>query len=335
MTGPAVLAVTMGDPAGIGGELTLRAWLDRERRASPVFMAIDNPERLRALAADLGWQVPVREIQSPADAAACFGQALPVLPTELPVRATPGKPDARNATAVVQSIDTAVSLARSGLCAGIVTQPIHKSTLYGVGFAFPGHTEYLAHLTHSAEPSIMMLVGGGLRVVPVTIHEPLATAISRLNAEMVETIAVRVAKALREDFAIAEPRLALAGLNPHAGENGALGDEEIRFIRPAAERLRASGLDISGPHAADSMFHAAARAKYDAAICLYHDQALIPLKTLAFDEGVNITLGLPIVRTSPDHGTAFDIAGQGVANVSSFAAALQQAELIANCRGRV
>lgn len=329
-----VLAVTMGDPAGIGGELTLSAWLGREKRRVPAFCAIDDPERLRKLSADLGWTVPVREVRSTGEAAACFNQAVPVLPLNLPVTAIAGKPDARNAAAVIESIQTAVSLAQAGAVAGVVTQPIHKSTLYGAGFEFPGHTEYLAYLTGSAEPSIMMLAGGGLRVVPLTIHEPLATAISRLDAQLIETIAVRVVEALKRDFAIDRPRLALAGLNPHAGENGALGDDEIRYIRPAAERLRAGGMDITGPHAADSMFHAAARARYDAALCLYHDQALIPLKTLAFDEGVNITLGLPIVRTSPDHGTAFDIAGKGIASVTSFIAALQQAEAIAQCRGR-
>lgn len=329
-----MLAVTMGDPAGIGGELTLSAWLGREKRGVPAFCAIDDPERLRKLSADLGWTVPVREVRSTGEAAACFDQAVPVLPLELPVTAIAGKPDARNAAAVIESIQTAVSLAQAGAVAGVVTQPIHKSTLYGAGFEFPGHTEYLAYLTGSAEPSIMMLAGGGLRVVPLTIHEPLAAAISRLDAQLIETIAVRVVEALKRDFAIDRPRLALAGLNPHAGENGALGDDEIRYIRPAAERLRAGGMDITGPHAADSMFHAAARARYDAALCLYHDQALIPLKTLAFDEGVNITLGLPIVRTSPDHGTAFDIAGKGIASVTSFIAALQQAEAIAQCRGR-
>lgn len=329
-----VLAVTMGDPAGIGGELTLSAWLGRQKCRVPAFCAIDDPERLRKLSADLGWTVPVRQVSSVGEAATCFDHAVPVLPLDLPVTAIAGKPDARNATAVIASIRTAVSLAQDGAVAGIVTQPIHKSTLYGAGFEFPGHTEYLAHLTGSAEPAIMMLAGGGLRVVPLTIHEPLAMAIAGLNAQLIETIAVRVVEALKRDFAIDRPRLALAGLNPHAGENGALGDDEIRYIRPAAERLRAGGMDITGPHAADSMFHAAARARYDAALCLYHDQALIPLKTLAFDEGVNITLGLPIVRTSPDHGTAFDIAGMGVASATSFIAALQQAETIAQCRGR-
>jgi 4-hydroxythreonine-4-phosphate dehydrogenase len=327
-----VLAVTMGDPAGIGGELTLQAWLEREGRAVPAFCAIDNPARLRSLAERLGWPVAIQEVQSVSDAAECFENAVPVLPIDLPVIAIPARPDGANASAVVASIEKAAALAQDGSAAGIVTQPVHKSTLYGAGFRFPGHTEYLAHLTGAVLPSIMMLVGAGLRVVPLTIHEPLAIAIARLDAALIETTAVRVADALKQDFGIARPKLALAGLNPHAGEDGTLGDEEIRFIRPAADRLRAAGIDITGPHSPDSMFHSAARARYDAALCLYHDQALIPLKTLAFDEGVNITLGLSIVRTSPDHGTAFDIAGKGIANPASFIAALQQAEAIANCR---
>ncbi len=327
-----VLAVTMGDPAGIGGELTLQAWLEREARAVPAFCAIDNPAHLRSLAERLGWPVAIREVQSVSDAIDCFEDALPVLPIDLPATAVPAYPDGANASAVIASIEMAVSLAQNGSVAGIVTQPIHKSTLYDAGFRFPGHTEYLAHLTGASLPSIMMLVGAGLRVVPLTIHEPLATAIARLSADLIETTAFRVADALKQDFGLARPKLALAGLNPHAGEDGTLGDEEVRFIRPAADRLRAAGIDITGPHSPDSMFHAAARAHYDVALCLYHDQALIPLKTLAFDEGVNITLGLSIVRTSPDHGTAFDIAGKGVANPASFVAALQQAEAIANCR---
>lgn len=328
-----VLAVTMGDPAGIGGELTLAAWLRRDQIDVPAFVALDNPSRLASLAEKFGWTVPLRVVETAEEARDCFGDALPVLPVALATDAVPGQADPRNAPAVIASIDRAVAMAMDGQVEGLVTQPIHKATLYGSGFAFPGHTEYLAHLTKAAEPSIMMLAGAGLRVVPLTIHEALSSAIARLDGAMIETMAHRVAGALTQDFGIAAPRLALAGLNPHAGEDGALGDEEVRFIRPAAERLRAAGLNISGPHAPDSMFHAAARANYDAALCLYHDQALIPLKTLAFDEGVNITLGLSIVRTSPDHGTAFDIAGKGVANPASFIAALREAQMIAGLRG--
>jgi 4-hydroxythreonine-4-phosphate dehydrogenase len=327
-----VLAVTMGDPASISGELTLSAWRERKEARLPRFIAIDNTARLADAAEKLGWSVPLIEVGTPAEAEACFDDGLPVLPLPLPGNVTLGQANPANAGAVMDSIKLAVQFAMDGGAAGIVTQPVHKATLYGSGFAFPGHTEYLAHLTGAEKPSIMMLAGAGLRVVPVTIHEPLAKAIARLNGEMIEETAIRVADALRRDFGIAAPRLALAGLNPHAGEDGAMGDEEIRFIRPAAERLRAQGVDILGPLAPDSMFHAAARAQYDAAICLYHDQGLIPLKTIAFDEGVNITLGLSIVRTSPDHGTAFDIAGEGKASPASFYAALRVAHEMAERR---
>ena len=327
-----MLAVTMGDPAGISGELTLAAWRDRSQKELPPFLAIDNAERLASVSRKLGWNMPVVEVSSVKEAAACFAGALPVLPLDLPGDVILGQANPRNASAITGSIERAVQLAMTGEVGGVVTQPVHKATLYGSGFAFPGHTEFLAHLTHAAKPSIMMLAGAGLRVVPLTIHEPLAKAIARLNAEMIVETSLRVAEALRRDFGIAAPRLALAGLNPHAGEDGAMGDEEIRYIRPAAEQLRALGVQVLGPLAPDSMFHAAARAQYDAAICLYHDQGLIPLKTLAFDEGVNITLGLSIVRTSPDHGTAFDIAGTGKASPASFFAALRMADEIARRR---
>lgn len=327
-----MLAVTMGDPAGISGELTLAAWRDRRRAALPPFLAVDDIGRLAAVAEKLGWDVPLKEVASPAEAAECFAEALPVLPVELPGEITLGQANPDNAPAVISSIEKAVHLAIAGEVGGVVTQPVHKATLYGSGFAFPGHTEFLAHLTDAAKPSIMMLAGAGLRVVPLTIHEPLAQAIARLDAEMIVETSLRVAEALRQDFGIARPRLALAGLNPHAGEDGAMGDEEIRYVRPAAEKLRGMGYDIWGPLAPDSMFHPAARAQYDAAICLYHDQGLIPLKTIAFDEGVNITLGLSIVRTSPDHGTAFDIAGTGKASPSSFFAALRMADEMASRR---
>ncbi len=327
-----MLAVTMGDPAGISGELTLAAWRERICAALPPFVAIDNIERLEGINRQLGWNVPLVPVTSVAEANACFAEALPVLTMDLPGTVILGQANPENATAVAHSIKTAVSLAMDGEVAGIVTQPVHKATLYGSGFSFPGHTEFLAHLTKAAKPSIMMLAGAGLRVVPLTIHEPLAQAIARLDAPMIVETSLRVAEALRRDFGIAKPRLALAGLNPHAGEDGAMGDEEIRYVRPAADQLRGMGLDVWGPLAPDSMFHAAARAKYDAAICLYHDQGLIPLKTLAFDEGVNITLGLSIVRTSPDHGTAFDIAGTGQASPASFFAALRMADEMARRR---
>jgi 4-hydroxythreonine-4-phosphate dehydrogenase len=332
VTAPRPLAVTMGDPAGIGGELTLAAWRDRDSAGLQPFFAIDDPGRLSALAEVLGWQVPVQPISAPEEAVTYFSHALPVLPVDVPASVTLGEASPANAIAVIESIEIAVKYAMAGTVSGVVTQPVHKATLYGSGFKFPGHTEFLAHLTNAAEPSIMMLVGAGLRVVPLTIHEPLAKAIARLDGPMIETIARRVAQSLRQDFGITSPRIAIAGLNPHAGEDGTIGDEEVRFIGPAADTLRAEGMHILGPLAPDSMFHAAARAGYDAAICLYHDQGLIPLKTLAFDEGVNVTLGLPIVRTSPDHGTAFDIAGTGKASPTSFYAALRMADDIARRR---
>ena len=327
-----MLAVTMGDPAGISGELTLAAWRDRKSEGLPPFLAVDNAERLASVSRLLGWEIPIKEVGSVQEAKACFRSALPVLPLPMPGEVILGHANPENASAITGSIEQAVKLAQAGEVGGVVTQPVHKATLYGSGFAFPGHTEFLAHLTNAAKPSIMMLAGAGLRVVPLTIHEPLAKAIARLNAEMIVETSLRVAEALRQDFGIASPRLALAGLNPHAGEDGAMGDEEIRFVRPAAEELRAQGVQVQGPLAPDSMFHAAARAQYDAAICLYHDQGLIPLKTLAFDEGVNITLGLSIVRTSPDHGTAFDIAGTGKASPTSFFAAMRMADEIARRR---
>ena len=328
------LAVTMGDPAGIGGELTLRAWLERADPRTPAYFAVDDPARLGNLAKSLGWNVPVREIAAPDEAAAVFPNALPVLPQPLCNQPSYGRADAENAGPVIASIDRAVALAMSGSVNGIVTQPIHKASLYGAGFGFPGHTEYLAHLCGIEEAPIMMLAGGGLRVVPLTIHQSLISAIAAIDGPLIEHFARRIVKALKDDFGIAQPRLALAGLNPHAGEGGSMGDEEIHIVSPAADNLRKEGLNIVGPLAPDSMFHAAARAQYDAALCLYHDQALIPLKTIAFDEGVNVTLGLPIVRTSPDHGTAFDIAGKGIANPSSFAAALRLAAEMAARRER-
>ena len=327
-----MLAVTMGDPAGISGELTLAAWRDRTSEGLPPFLAVDNAERLASVSRLLGWKIPIKEVGSVQEVKACFRSALPVLPLPMPVEVILGHANPENASAITGSIEQAVKLAQAGEVGGVVTQPVHKATLYGSGFAFPGHTEFLAHLTNAAKPSIMMLAGAGLRVEPLPSHEPLAKAIARLNAELIVETSLRVAEALRQDFGIVSPRLALAGLNPHAGEDGAMGDEEIRFVRPAAEELRAQGVKVQGPLAPDSMFHAAARAQYDAAICLYHDQGLIPLKTLAFDKGVNITLGLSIVRTSPDHGTAFDIAGTGKASPTSFFAAMRMADEIARRR---
>jgi 4-hydroxythreonine-4-phosphate dehydrogenase len=330
-SGGAPVAVTMGEPAGIGGEITLKAWRRRDE-GMPCFFAIDDPARLEALARHLGLDVPIQPIASAAEAAGVFATALPVLPQPLAQAVTPGNPAPANAASVRASIARAVELARTGDAAAIVTNPIHKAVMYEGGFRFPGHTEFLAHLLGLDGSEVMMLAGPSLKVVPVTIHVSLAQALATLTREGIVATGLTTARALRSDFAIERPRLAVAGLNPHAGENGAMGREEMDIIAPAIAELRAAGIDAFGPLPPDTMFHAAARARYDAALCMYHDQALIPLKTLAFDEGVNVTLGLPIVRTSPDHGTAFQIAGQGIANESSLMEALRLAGTIAHNR---
>jgi 4-hydroxythreonine-4-phosphate dehydrogenase len=326
------VALTMGEPAGIGGELSLMAWLARDAERLPVFFAIDDPARLVALAGRLGLSVPVRAIEQPKDAARVFPAALPVLPEPLPRPAVPGRPDPANAPAVIASIRRAVALAQDGSAAAVVTNPIQKKVLMDAGFAHAGHTEYLGELAGPNYRPVMMLVCPGLRVVPVTVHVPLAEAIRLLTTERIVAVGRVVAQALRQDFGIAAPRLAVAGLNPHAGEGGALGREETAIVAPAVAALRAEGIDARGPLSPDTLFHAEARARYDAALCMYHDQALIPLKTLDFFGGVNITLGLPFVRTSPDHGTAPDIAGTGTANPASLMAALRLAHEIAGHR---
>jgi len=326
------LALTMGYPAGIGGELSLKAWLAL-RRGGLKLVALDDPARLERLAAAMGLAVPVRVVDSVAEAGAVFADALPVLPVRLAAAPVAGRPDAANAGAVVASIEQATRLALAGEAGGVVTNPINKAALYQAGFAYPGHTEFLAYLTGATGQQIMMLASPMLRVVPVTVHASLRDSIAMLTTEMIVAASRTTAAALRRDFGIEAPRLAVAGLNPHAGEQGALGSEEALLIEPAIDALRADGIDVSGPWPPDTMFTAAARARYDVAICMYHDQALIPLKTLDMDHGVNVTLGLPIVRTSPDHGTAFDIAGQGVAEATSLLAALELAGMLAARRG--
>jgi len=321
---PLPLALTMGEPAGIGGEITLQAWA-RRGEGVPMFFAIDDPARLAALALRLGWDVPVAAITAPENAAAVFAHALPVLPVGGTPRAQPRHPDPADATLVIAAIDRAVAEVRGGRAAALVTNPINKDALYRAGFRHPGHTEYLAELAGPGARSVMMLASPELRVVPVTIHLALRRAIAELTtAAIVEAGRVTDA-ALKRDFAIAHPVIAVAGLNPHAGERGALGREDQDIIAPAIAELRAAGIDARGPFAADAMFHAAARRGYDAALCMYHDQALIPVKTLDFDRAVNVTLGLPFIRTSPDHGTAFDIAGTGAARPDSLIAALKLA----------
>lgn len=325
------VALTMGEPAGIGGEITLKAWM-RRAEGLPAFFAIDDPARLEGIAARHGWPVPVRAVADPAEAESMFATALPVLPQPLAAMVEPGRPDPANAAAVRASIARAVELAQRGAACALVTNPIHKGVMYQGGFRFPGHTEFLAHLVGHEGAEVMMLACPSLRVVPVTIHVSLTDAIATLSRAGIVATGLATARALRDDFGIAAPRLAVAGLNPHAGENGAMGREEIDIIAPAVSDLRAAGVNAVGPLPPDTMFHAAARARYDAALCMYHDQALIPLKTLGFDEGVNITLGLPLVRTSPDHGTAFEIAGTGRADETSLTEALRLAALIARNR---
>ena len=322
------IALTMGDPAGIGGELTLRTWL---ARPGPVLVTMDDPERLLELAKTLGLDVPIRIVDRAADAVA---EALSVLPVRLAEPAIPGRPNPANAPAVVKSIEVATALCLSGETAAMVTNPINKAALYQAGFNYPGHTEFLAVLTGAIGQQIMMLASPHLKVVPVTVHASLRASIAMLTTKMIADAARTTSVALARDFGLAQPRLAIAGLNPHAGEQGALGDEETTIIQPAIDILRAEGIDVSGPWPPDTMFTPAARKRYDVAICMYHDQALIPLKTLDMDHGVNVTLGLPIVRTSPDHGTAYDIAGKGVADPSSLIAAIVLAAELAGRRAR-
>ncbi|MGE0746147.1 MAG: 4-hydroxythreonine-4-phosphate dehydrogenase PdxA [Rhodospirillales bacterium] len=327
------LVVTMGEPAGIGGEIALMAWQRRDP-ATPPFAMLDDPARLAALARRIGLDVPVRAIGDLEEAPAVFPSALPVLPVALAAPAVPGRPDAANAPAVIAAIDRAVDLVRAGAAGGMVTNPIHKAALYEAGFRHPGHTEYLADRAGIAHAPVMMLACAELRVVPVTIHLALRAAIAALTTESIVHCGRVTAAALAREFAVARPRLAVAGLNPHAGEDGHMGREEIDVIAPAIARLRADGIVVSGPAPSDTLFHARAREGYDAALCMYHDQALIPLKTIDFDGGVNVTLGLPFVRTSPDHGTAFDIAGAGTANPASLVAALRLAGTLARNRAR-
>jgi 4-hydroxythreonine-4-phosphate dehydrogenase len=319
------LCLTMGEPAGIGGEIALKAWrLSRDWRIPPFFM-IDDPERLRRAAQIGAHPVSVQVIDDPAQAEAAFETGIPVLPLSRPVSAIAGKPDAGNAEMVIESITRAHALISSGDAAAMVTNPIQKATLYEAGFAYPGHTEFLAALDGSSTPPVMMLVVEGLRVVPVTVHESLRAALESLSIEGIVVKARIAARALRDQFGIANPRIAVAGVNPHAGEDGTLGCEEIEIVAPAIARLRAEGWQVDGPKSPDTMFHARARAEYDVAICQYHDQALIPLKTIDYDHGVNVTLGLSFIRTSPDHGTALDIAGTGQARCDSLVAALDLA----------
>ncbi len=325
------LALTLGEPAGIGPDITLLAWLRRDELKLPPFYLLGDAAFIARRARALGLEVAVAEVGA-TDACAAFARALPVAPTGKHATAEPGKPDTSSADAAITSIRRAVADVRSGLASAVVTNPIAKSVLYRAGFKHPGHTEYLAELAaengRTPQP-VMMLWSPALAVVPVTIHLSLREAIAQLTTDLIVSTARIVAASLKSRFGIAGPRLALSGLNPHAGEDGSLGSEDKAIVAPAIEILRGEGIDARGPLPADTMFHEAARKTYDCAICMYHDQALIPIKTIAFDDGVNVTLGLPFIRTSPDHGTAFDIAGTGRANPASLIAALRLAARMA------
>ena len=326
------LALTLGEPAGIGPELTLMAWARRHALGTPPFVVVGDPALLAARARLLKLDVQIAEGDA-RGALAAFARALPVLPTGVKATAAPGKPDASSAAATLAAIDQAVALARAGGAAAVVTNPIAKAVLAEAGFAFPGHTEYLAHL--AAEPgrkpprAVMLIFSEMLAVVPVTVHVPLADVPRLLSADLIVETGRIVARDMQRRFGIARPRLAVCGLNPHAGEQGHLGHEEETIIQPAIARLQRVGIAASGPYPADTLFHEAARAGYDVVLGMYHDQVLSPVKALAFDSAVNVTLGLPFVRTSPDHGTAFDIAGTGRANPASLVAALKLARRLA------
>lgn len=333
-TTPAPIALTMGDPAGIGPEIALKCWANHRQAMCPDFVFFGCAHLLERQAAILKYEVPIERIRDLSKARNIFPDALPVLDIPLSAPSCPGSADSRNGPAVMAAIEQAHAAVTTGQASALVTNPIHKDSLYACGFSHPGHTEYLAALSSIAHPPVMMLASKRLRVVPVTIHIALREVPAKLTKAAILHAAEVTHQALLSDFAIEKPRLAVAGLNPHAGEGGAMGTEEIDVIRPAVKLLQERGLRIEEPQAADSLFHEQARNTYDAVICMYHDQALIPIKTLDFDSAVNVTLGLPIVRTSPDHGTAFNIAGQGKANPSSLLAALNMAANMAQARSR-
>lgn len=324
----APLAVSLGDPAGIGPEVIAKAWAIRAAHRLPPFFAIGDRRSVEAV-----WDGPIGLISHPSEATGLFETALPLLQVDDPGDIEPGKPNLAGARCALDSVEMAVGLARSGAASGLVTGPVAKSQLYAIGFRHPGQTEFVAERCGvAAENVAMMMVGPDLRTVPVTIHRPLARVAEALSTELIVSRARTVVRGLVRDFGVLRPRLAVAGLNPHAGEQGAMGREELDIIAPAIAILREEGVDVSGPWSPDTMFHAAARSAYDVAICMYHDQALIPLKTLYFDTGVNMTLGLPVLRTSPDHGTAFGIAGRGEANPRAMIAAIVLAGQCARAR---
>ncbi|WNO52502.1 4-hydroxythreonine-4-phosphate dehydrogenase PdxA [Stakelama saccharophila] len=322
------LAVAMGDPAGVGPEIVAKAWMARGVHSLTPFFVVGDMQAISAV-----WDGPVAAIDRPQEAAAVFATALPILTVHNSGNTVPGKPDTEGARCALQSLETAVGLTRSGAAGALITGPVSKARLYDIGFTHPGQTEFVAERCGvSRDNAVMMLAGPTLRVVPITTHVPLASVHDLLTTELVAAKGRATARGLIRNFGISRPRLAFAGFNPHAGESGAIGQEEIDVIAPAIARLRDEGIDATGPFAADTMFHPRARANFDAALCPYHDQALIPIKTLHFDEGVNMTLGLPIVRTSPDHGTAFGIAGTNQAEPGAMIAALRLAASAAERR---
>jgi 4-hydroxythreonine-4-phosphate dehydrogenase len=328
------IALTSGEPAGIGPDITIKAWLRRKELKLPAFYLLGDPDFLGQRAKTLGLKLRLAEVRAE-EVRDTFPNALPVVATGHPANAKPGAPDGTSADAALASIRQAVGDVIAGRASAVVTNPIAKSVLYRAGFRHPGHTEYLAKLAATGNhtpQAVMMLWSPALVAVPVTIHVSLREAIAQLSSDLIVTTARIVTAALKARFGVANPRLAISGLNPHAGEDGSLGTEDKTIVAPAIEILRGEGIEIRGPLPADTMFHEAARQTYDCAICMYHDQALIPVKTLAFEDAVNVTLGLPFIRTSPDHGTAFDIAGTGTANPSSLIAALRLAARMATAQ---
>ncbi|MBS1164267.1 MAG: pdxA1 [Proteobacteria bacterium] len=332
------LAVSVGEPAGIGAEIIAKAWLAGRQKALPSFYVVGDPAFVESRLARLGLAVPVAVI-SPELAAKAFADALPVVDLGHQVEDRPGELSEATATATIAAIETAVRHIRDGRASGIVTAPIQKSNLYAAGFKFPGHTEFLGELARQLWPGaphepVMMLAGPELATVPITVHIALRDVPEVLTGDMIVTIGRIVDREMKAKFGLVRPRLAVAGLNPHAGEQGAMGREDLEIIAPAVKQLRAEGIDARGPLPADTLFHAPARKTYDVVLAMYHDQALIPVKTIAFDETVNVTLGLPFIRTSPDHGTALDIAARGVADPSSLIAALIMAGRMATAETR-
>ena len=329
----APVALTMGDPSGIGAEITLKSWRDHRADLTP-FYVIDDPNRIDHINRQLNLNCAVEPVTGLDKIGDVFKDALPVYDLGDRVLSLPGELNPQDAPLVLQSLKIAVAQVSRGQAAALVTNPVHKANLYKAGFSHPGHTEFLAYLASVKTEPVMMLASNRLRVVPVTRHLALNAAISALSEALIIETAEITARALQQDFGIAAPRIAIAGLNPHAGEGGAMGREDIDIITPAIRKLMEKGIAVSGPYSADTLFHDSARKTYDAAMCMYHDQALIPIKTLDFDTAVNVTLGLPFIRTSPDHGTALDIAGANVATETSLVAAIKTASEMARMRAK-